>query len=179
MRIALVVGHNERDKGAYSPHLKMSEWDYWKLVAEELNKNFPDKYDVFYRNPNLSYGRQMKEIVQAIKDYDLAVELHWNSFNNEQANGCTVLYYKTNKCAEKLANRFQLNMERYYGIRKRDLMPLTDKDSNVNGSFGILNAKPTYILTELFFGSNKKECDKMAGYMQLANLINRTIGECL
>lgn len=37
-KIALVIGHNPRGKGAYSPYLKLSEYEYWENVCDEVKK---------------------------------------------------------------------------------------------------------------------------------------------
>lgn len=39
MKIALIIGHNKRSKGAYS-QIVGSEYDYWKRVAEKLKLLF-------------------------------------------------------------------------------------------------------------------------------------------
>ena len=38
MKVALIIGHNKRAKGAYSQILGR-EYDYWKRIAEKIKEN--------------------------------------------------------------------------------------------------------------------------------------------
>lgn len=75
MKTVLIIGHNARDKGAYSPYLKMSEYDYWNEVVKGLD------VPVLRRHANRGYGLEMREMLNRLEqiDYDIAIELHFNS----------------------------------------------------------------------------------------------------
>ena len=54
MKVALVIGHNKRSKGAYST-IVGSEYDYWKRIAEKIKTEIPLMVDVYERKPNQYY----------------------------------------------------------------------------------------------------------------------------
>ena len=45
MKVALIIGHNKRSKGAYST-IVGSEYDYWKRIAEKIKTEIPLMVDV-------------------------------------------------------------------------------------------------------------------------------------
>ena len=49
MKVALIIGHNKRAKGAYSQILGR-EYDYWKRIAEKIKTEIPEMVDVHKRN---------------------------------------------------------------------------------------------------------------------------------
>ena len=50
MKIALIIGHNQRSKGAYS-NIVGSEFDYWKRIAEKIKIEIPELVDIYERKP--------------------------------------------------------------------------------------------------------------------------------
>lgn len=151
MEIVLIIGHNARDKGAYSPYLKMSEYDYWNEVAKGLN------VPVIRRNPNRGYGLEMREMLSRLEqlNYDVAIELHFNSAISN-AEGAEVLIYKGNKKAKMLAQNL-LDRLADKGHRNRGIIEVSNERER-NGAYGICNSRGHYILIEPFFGSNEKDC---------------------
>ena len=53
-KFALVIGHNPRGKGAYSENLKLSEYNYWKNVCDEINE-IDDSIDIYSREAKKYY----------------------------------------------------------------------------------------------------------------------------
>ena len=47
-KVALIIGHNSRSKGAYSTILG-SEYIYWKRIAEKIKSIIPQIIDVYER----------------------------------------------------------------------------------------------------------------------------------
>lgn len=160
MKVAIVVGHNSKGKGAYSKHLDVSEYDFFSEVASIIKKNAPS-VDIFKREDVGSYTKEMKKVIDEInkRGYDLVLELHYNSFNGE-ASGVEMLHYhKSSKGIEYSEALIKIH-ELVCGLKKRRLIPVSD--SSQNGSYGILNSKMPYVLTESFFGDNASDCSKVS-----------------
>lgn len=174
MNICLIVGHNKDKKGAYSKYLNVYEYDLYLKVADII-KSEVDNVDVLTRKPAPYYSTEMKGITDEInsKNYDLAIELHYNAFNNV-ANGVEVLYWHNSAKGKKYAESFQsiLNKEGLV-IRKNILI----KDKTQNGAYGIMHSKCPYILVEPFFGDNKHDCDIIKSPENLARIIKEYILE--
>ena len=47
-KIALIIGHNARSKGAFSM-IVGSEFTYWKNIAEKIKGEIPELVDVYER----------------------------------------------------------------------------------------------------------------------------------
>ncbi|XGU46680.1 N-acetylmuramoyl-L-alanine amidase [Fusobacterium necrophorum subsp. funduliforme] len=151
MKTVLIIGHNARDKGAYSPYLKMSEYDYWNEVIKGLD------VPVLRRNANRGYGLEMREMLSRLEqlNYDVAIELHFNSAISN-AEGAEVLVYKGNITSKTLATKFLKQLEER-GHKNRGIIGVSHERER-NGAYGICNSRGNYILIEPFFGSNEKDC---------------------
>ena len=179
MKVALIIGHNKRSKGAYS-QIVGSEYDYWKRIAEKIKTEIPELVDVYERKPNKFYVSEMKEVLKELNknDYKTCLELHFNSSTNSQANGCECLvYYKNNK-AKELVTNFMARLQNKFGSKIRGNHGIIEiQDSKVRGGYGICNSKDTYILVEPFFGSNPDESLKFSVEKDVVNLFINFIRE--
>ena len=179
MKVALIIGHNKRSKGAYS-QIVGSEYDYWKGIAEKIKTEIPELVDVYERKPNKFYVPEMNEVLEELNknDYKSCIELHFNSSTNSQANGCECLvYYKNNK-AKELATNFMARLQNIFGSKIRGNHGIIEiQDSKVRGGYGICNSKDTYILVEPFFGSNPDESLKFSVEKDVVNLFINFIKE--
>lgn len=165
-RIAIIVGHRQKSQGAYSPHLEQTEFQFNKLVAEQLK----DIADIHYRpdTPFTSESYKRLQVLKSInsKRYDLVIELHFNAFHDENAHGCTALHYITNSRTKKLARRFVYLVNRDFKVRKRELIAISSKSQR--GGQMVVDSKADFILLEPFFGTNteslkfKKKIDEYA-----------------
>lgn len=160
MNVAIVIGHNSKGKGAYSESLGYSEFDFFKRVSSIIKKNAPS-VDVYERKHTGSYSSEMKEVVSEINrvGYDLVIEMHFNAANGT-ANGVEVLHYSKSKKGIEWANSVIKIHELVCGLSSRGLKPVSD--NSVNGSYGILNSKMPYILTESFFGDNESDTEAVS-----------------
>ena len=202
MKVALIIGHNKRSKGAYS-QIVGSEYDYWKRIAEKIKTEIPALVDVYERKPNKAYIPEMNEVLKYLNknDYKFCIELHFNSAGNEQANGCECLVYYKNTKAKELATNFMARLQNLFNskirnkenilketkiVNKKEI--ITEKkevtrglifvqDSKTRGGYGICNSKDTYILVEPFFGSNQDESLKFSVEKDVANLFINFIKE--
>lgn len=182
MKVALIIGHNLRSKGAYST-IVGSEYDYWKRIAEKIKTEIPLMVDVYERKPNKFYVPEMNEVLKELNknDYKFCIELHFNSAASEQANGCECLVYYGNNKAKELATDFMARLQNKFGSKirtKENTLKETKvvngkelttekkettrgliliQDSKTRGGYGICKSKDTYILIEPFFGSNQDE----------------------
>ncbi len=158
MKVALIVGHNKNETGAYSQHLKSSESDFFNKVCEIIKRKAPS-VDVFQREDKNGYTAEMKPMIEQINKggYDLALEMH---FNAGGGSGVEMLHFYKSETGIKYSETLIKLHELVLGLKKRRLVPI--KDNTQNGAYGILNSKMPYILTESFFGDNKDDCEKVS-----------------
>jgi len=163
-KVAIIIGHNKRSQGAYSS-IVGNEWSYWRDVASKIKGAIPELIDVYERQPNMYYTREMFEVLEELnsQDYKFCLELHFNSSTNRNAEGCECLvFYKNNK-AKALATDFMARLQNVFGSKIRGNRGLIEvKDSKERGAYGICRSKDTYILLEPFFGSNLDESLKFS-----------------
>lgn len=186
-KVALIIGHNDRSRGAYSPIL-LSEFKYWKRIAEKIKGEIPGIVDVYERKPNKAYIPEMNEVLKELNknDYEFCLELHFNGSLNRDANGCECLVYRKNEKAKELATNFMARLQNIFGSNIRNKVNILKEkkiingketeiekkentkgitliqDSNVRGGYGICKSKDTYILLEPFFGTNQDESLKFS-----------------
>ena len=175
-KVALIVGHNEVSKGAFSPYLKSYEFDYWKEIA--MRKKKKTGIDVFTREYNKSYTNEMKQVldkVHASGKYDLVIELHFNSVDNYNVNGAEILVYKNSKCVH-VANVILNNMCKEFDLKNRGLKKISSVAER--GGFGIMRCKYPYILIEPFFGSNVDDSEKFKNKEKVVNFLSNFIKTC-
>lgn len=179
MKVALIIGHNQRSKGAYS-QIVGSEYDYWKRIAEKIKTEIPEMVDVYERKPNKFYVPEMEEVLKELNknDYNFCLELHFNSSLNRNANGCECLVYHKNEKAKELATDFMARLQNVFGSKIRGNHGIIEiQDSKTRGGYGICNSKDTYILVEPFFGSNPDESLKFSVEKDVVNLFINFIKE--
>lgn len=172
-KAALIIGHNQRSKGAYSQIIG-SEYDYWKRVSEKIKTEIPGLVDVYERKPNKTYIPEMNKVLEELNknSYKFCLELHFNASDNSQANGCECLvYYKNNK-AKELATNFMARLQNLFNSKIRGNHGIIEiKDSKTRGGYGICNSKDTYILVEPFFGSSPEEALKFSVESDVVSLL--------
>lgn len=198
MKIALIIGHNKRAKGAYSQILGR-EYDYWKRIAEKIKAEIPALVDVYERKPNKFYVPEMEEVLKELNknDYKFCLELHFNSSTNNKANGCECLVYYQNNKAKELATNFMARLQNKFDSKIRTKENIIKskiqerriggkvfeeekkeitrglilvQESKTRGGYGICKSKDTYILVEPFFGSNQDESLKFSVEKDVVNL---------
>ena len=178
-KVALIIGHNDRSRGAYSPTL-LSEFKYWKRIAEKIKGKIPEIIDIYERKPNKNYIQEMNEVLKELNknDHKFCLELHFNSSLNRDANGCECLVYWKNEKAKKLATDFMTRLQNIFGSKIRNNHGIIEiQDSNTRGGYGICKSKDTYILVEPFFGSNNDESLKFSVEKDVVDLFVNFIKE--
>ena len=175
-KIALIIGHNKRSKGAFSMVVG-DEYSYWKNIAEKIKYEIPEIVDIYEREPNQNYVREMNKVLVELNKhkYDYCLELHFNSALDGKANGCECLIYKGNEKAKKLSTNFMARLQNGFNSKVRGVIELNDPKTR--GGYGICNSKDTYILVESFFGSNNDESLKFSVEKDVVDLFVKFIKE--
>lgn len=177
MKVAVYIGHTPTgDKGAYSPFLKKTEYEYNLLVANELEKLNPELYDVFSHSTQNYYKRQEKMAKNVKGKYEVVLELHFNAAG-ETANGTEMLYFYSSRKGKKLAKILSKNISEKFSTKLRGeegSKALINK--NDRGYWFVKMAEPVAIIVEPFFGSNKESL-KFKNPKDLADVIDRSIVE--
>jgi len=152
MRIALIVGHNEKYQGAVGD-LGLSEWQFNnQLVDDILAMNYSDQIVLkkFLREPIKSYSKQMKILHKQLKEWgtDVAISFHFNASIDAAANGHLVLYCKGSKKGKKLAKLFDNNFDLLLNNKDRNIEARTKRQ---RGGLFLCKGKYPCILLEPFF----------------------------
>ena len=155
MRIAFIIGHNEKRQGYYSDHLETSEWDFYKGISCELE----EIGDVFFHDPTInSYTERCKDISERIgTDYDLTIALHFNSYDTN-VGGTECFYWHTNETTKKISEYLSSEYSRKVGSNNRGAKGFDSV--NDRGAGEIYYPKVDAVLFEPFFGDNKEDCEK-------------------
>ena len=169
MKVAFVIGHHKNSKGALSKYFKLREWDFYNEVIRELGD-----VNVFWHDENISgYTSRIKNTANKINkvNFDLVIEMHFNSAVHPSANGCETLYYYRSAKSKKYAMLFSDIVTRETGIKSRNggLKALTNKKDR--GFASVYYTKAPTILIEPFFGSNESDCKKIESPKNMSRII--------
>tara|TARA_R110002074_G_scaffold373260_3_gene549150 strand:- start:8753 stop:9274 length:522 start_codon:yes stop_codon:yes gene_type:complete len=159
MKVAFVIGHHKESKGALNVLSNLREFDYYT----EVMKEFTD-HDVYIHDSTIKgYTARIKDTSSRInkKHYDLVISLHFNSFSNDTANGCTTLYYGMNTESKRLAHKFSNTVRELADIKLRNYGANALMNINDRGFAMVYYPKAPVILIEPFFGSNLEDCKKI------------------
>ena len=173
MKVAIVIGHHEKSKGAYSKYFGLKEWDFYNKV-----NNCIHGATTYWHDSNISgYTSRIKDTARRVNNgnYDIVIELHFNSFTDKSANGCETLYYFKSRKGKDYACRFSDLVSYKTGIKIRGngVKALANKKDRGFASVYYTDA-PT-ILIEPFFGSNKRDCELIKSPENVASIINSFI----
>jgi N-acetylmuramoyl-L-alanine amidase len=151
-KIAVVVGHDSIEQGAFSNILKKSEFSY----HSELVKLLP--FDIYYRPTKGGYKSKMEELAKEIngKGYNLVIELHFNSFNGV-ANGTEALYFNNSVNGKRWAEIYVDKICSEYNTSIRGAKVI--KHTNERGYWFLKLMDAPAIILEPFFGDNKEAID--------------------
>lgn len=153
MNKAIIIGHNSVSKGAYSEHLGMTEWDFFKSFEGKLK----EVGDVFIHDPEITgYLSRCIDISSRIGDnYDLIIALHFNMFNGE-VGGCEVWHWHKNKKGENIAKVICEKVNTEMGISNRGAKKIVSHKQRGGGE--VFYPKATSLLLEPFFGDSEEDC---------------------
>lgn len=169
-KVALVVGHNERSKGAYSATLGQYEYDYYRDVCNIISEIDKD-IDVYLRKHSTGYIHEMIPVINELnaRDYAFVLELHFNAATDKKVRGCEVLVYKNSKRGKELGKAFLDKVQGVFNIPKRGFVEIEHQYER--GGYGICNTKAPYVLLEPFFGTNDKDSEAFKNRQDVAEFI--------
>lgn len=170
MRIALVIGHHENGKGAYSKHFKQREWDFYKEVVNHVRSKH--EVGIFEHDPNIGgYVTRVKNTSRRVNNWgaDRVISLHFNAFNG-RANGCETLYYYASRTGKQMAEDFSKLVSDFTGIKNRGIKALTNRRDR--GFAAVKYTIAPTILVEPFFGDNCGDCQKIEGTQRMAKILS-------
>lgn len=171
MKIAVVIGHHLNSKGALSKYFGMREYDFYLEVAKDLKS-----VTIFRHDENITgFVSRIKNTASKLDDFDLVIEMHFNSFFDSSANGCETLYYFKSKLGRYYADLFSYTVNSYTDIKLRNGGIKALSNRNDRGFANVYYPKPPTILIEPFFGSNDEDCEKIKSPENLACIINEFI----
>lgn len=149
MNIAVVVGHDKKSPGAYSPFVNASEYVFNSEVATYLKG-----CDVYKRSGIGSYKQQMQALADVVnpKGYDLVIELHFNAFN-KKAQGVETVGWKGNKTSEDYGKKYCTVISEYYDITNRGIKFV---ENNGRGYWFNYYINANSLILEPFFGDEQK-----------------------
>jgi N-acetylmuramoyl-L-alanine amidase len=173
MRVAIVLGHHKNKKGAFSEYFKQREWDFYNEV---LNCSFQN--NIFYHDENISgYTSRIKNTANKLNkiDFDLVIELHFNSAVDSRANGCETLYYFASKKGKQYAQKFSNLVNKRTGIKLRNGGVKSLANRNDRGFASVYYTKAPTIMIEPFFGNNSMDCAKIQSHDNMAKILDEYI----
>lgn len=156
-RIALIVGHNAKSQGAVRVTDGMTEFAFYKKVAEDVKALAPSQYVVLLRKPEGGYA---SEIDRVYAEADAAgvsgtVELHFNGSASPSANGTEVLTSGT-RGSLILSNLLHYYITGALETRRRGVKQVTNQQ---RGGRSLWVGRSPAALIEPFFGSNRHDCE--------------------
>tara|TARA_S200002703_G_scaffold72013_1_gene62419 strand:- start:1229 stop:1936 length:708 start_codon:yes stop_codon:yes gene_type:complete len=161
--VAILVGHSRSgDNGAMTLDSSTSEWDYNSDIAKRTQKileDFPIKTSVFNKYKGNSYAQAILELSKDLNklEYDLVIELHFNSFYNPQASGYENIYWHSSKKGKKAAEELQKSFKSFFPKSHKDRKIKAISHSSQRGGMLLKHTEAPSVICEPFFGSNKSE----------------------
>jgi len=163
-KVAIVRGHNSSAKGAFSPFLDTSEWDFNRRIFRMMD-GAADEYGIelreFLRPAGLGYSDEISAAYTAADAWEpeLVMETHFNSAT-PAALGCEMLYWTTSTNGRILAAAVQNGVIEEFDFRDRGIKGRTTG----RGSTSLKASRYPTILTEPFFGSSQSDCAKILSH---------------
>lgn len=121
MKIAIVIGHSERNQGAVNDTYNVSEYAFNKPLAFMIGTilaNAGHTPIVVYRDS--TYSKLPIDVNKT--GASLAISLHCNAFNDDP-HGSEVLYYTKSTKGKALAGSIQAEVVKCLGLKDRGLRP--------------------------------------------------------
>ena len=164
MKLGIVVGHTNKDKGASSPTLGQQEYTWNGDLAQKIFAVTSDiERKVFFRD---AVG-----IAGAYKACDvwgaqITVELHFNSADTIKATGTGILYLAGSPRGKRLAEVLFTRINAVLGLGDWPkgaggaITPFMASGKEMRGQLSLTSGKAPATLIEPFFGSNPSDCTK-------------------
>lgn len=168
-KIAIIVGHTPSSPGAYSEPLGRSEYNYNKEVADYLR----GIADIYFRPDQGGYSHQMLTLASQVnkKNYDFALELHFNAANR-RAQGVEALIWEGNKKSAGMGNKFCRTIADHYNIPNRGIK---SPESDGRGYEFLRLMRANALILEPFFGDSSG-AEKFENPALYASVIKNILG---
>lgn len=156
MRVALVVGHSQKDQGARNSSYGVSEFEFNKKLALDIERNFDNLFNLGQHEIGVIYREtNYKELPAQINKHkpDLIVSLHCNAFD-KRANGCEMLYHYKSTKSKVIARIFQNYLVQRLDNKDRGIKGRTVED---RGGYLLRYTVAPCIICEPFFIDNDDE----------------------
>lgn len=155
-RIAIVVGHNAKARGAVRVTDGQTEYEWNTDLAQMIQQIDPDHVRIFYRAPGLSYQSQIDKVYAEVNAWNPAcsVELHFNSVADPRPSGCLTLTSGSSG-SRRLCGLLQSAMQGVLGNRDKGIRVRKRGDL---GGRSLWQGRAPAAMTEPFFGSNAADC---------------------
>lgn len=185
-KVAIVVGHCLRSKGAYNSRYDQTEYDFNVSLAEQIHTLLADhptiKPEIVYRKLNSGIRGLVRKLNYLVRP-KLIVSLHLNSFGNPQANGTEVLHWHRSRRSSQFARIFERHLTEYLHTRDRSGQAQAKGVSEEDrGGYILRYTNAWCVLCEPFFLSNDKELEKGRESLSdgtLAEAYVKAITECV
>jgi len=158
-KIALVIGHRSRSRGAYG-NSGVSEWAFYNDLAKEIveeAKGTGVELKIFHRKESgHGYTQRMKMLHKEIDAWgaSISISLHFNASSHASANGHEVLHCSRSTTSARYAGMMNTIFTKHLNNRDRGVKPKTKK--NRGGGF-LCRGRSYCILIEPFFASHQSE----------------------
>lgn len=177
MKIALIIGHNEKSQGAVNDTYGITEYMFNKplafLIASVLAEQGHTPL-VMYRET--SYTKLPLEVNKT--GADLAISLHCNAFD-DNPHGSETLHYESSSRSKLLAESIQSEVVNTLGLTDRGVKPCKfDRVGKAGDRGGYLlryTHMPCVIVEPFFIDSDQSLKQAMADKKFLAKAIARGI----
>lgn len=166
MKLGIVVGHTNTDKGAASPHLGQQEYTWNKDLAQKIEA-LPSSIlrKTFFRD-----GVGVAGAYAASDGWgsDCTIELHFNSAHSQTATGTGILYLAGSSRGRRLATHLftRINQVLALGDWPKGtggvVTPFQASGQQMRGQASLKAGRAPATLIEPFFGSNPTDCQKAA-----------------
>ena len=153
MKIALVVGHESENQGAYG-NVGIGEWAFNReLIVDIMRVMNSENLYMFMRNASLrNYTHKMIDLHERMdaKNIDISIEFHFNSFWKDSVQGHEVLYCSSR--GGKEANTLNTLLDIHLSTTNRGPKKISMKD---NGGGFCCRGKSIALVLEPFFGAHQ------------------------
>lgn len=174
MKIAIVVGHNSRAKGAARVTDGVQEYDWNAELAEAIRDHDPANIKIFRRQAGLGYSREIDKVYREVDKWgaDCSLELHFNASASASATGCLMLSSGTPRSLA-LARRVQAECLRVLDIPD---LGVKVRKRHERGGRSLWQGRAPAVLTEPYMGSNRGDCMRAdSAFDQLAEAHYRAV----
>lgn len=185
-RLVLCVGHSRaNDRGAVSWNGNHTEWTYNRTLAHFINLYLDEAIDVTIidKYKGDSYTEAMANLKLSVDPLDamLVVELHFNAYKSQEANGYEALYWHSSKHGKQAADAFIQSMDSSFPDNtNRGTKAI--KENNERGARFLRMLNAPCVILEPFFGTNQREWEMFQesnyGKQQLGKAIATSINKC-